>query len=145
MGNRHVNENITFVYYIMRLYAVCCDAGAADIYRYIYIKLVMNKCRYEVGLPRLFKTILVHFFVVLCNDFGCGAIYMYVGKYICAVCVLNYTHLCTTCLCTTHSAKIYTLRPKMHLQTSLGILLYNTLLNKSHLKVFLCFISQTFL
>ena len=32
-GNRHVNENITFVYYIMRLYAVCCDAGAADIYR----------------------------------------------------------------------------------------------------------------
>ena len=33
VGNRHVNENITFVYYIMRLYAVCCDAGAADIYR----------------------------------------------------------------------------------------------------------------
>ena len=31
----------------------------------IYIKLLMNKCRYEVGLPRLFKTILVHFFVVL--------------------------------------------------------------------------------
>ena len=27
----------------------------------IYIKLLMNKCRYEVGLPRLFKTILVHF------------------------------------------------------------------------------------
>ena len=39
----------------------------------IYIKLLMNKCRYEVGLPRLFKTILVHFFVVLCQDFGCGA------------------------------------------------------------------------
>ena len=34
VGNRHVNENITFVYYIMRLYAVCCDAGAADIYIY---------------------------------------------------------------------------------------------------------------
>ena len=34
VGNRHVNENITFVYiYTMRLYAVCCDAGAADIYR----------------------------------------------------------------------------------------------------------------
>ena len=33
---------------------------------------------------------------------------------------------------------------KMHVQTSFGILLYNTLLNKSHLKVFVCF-SQTFL
>ena len=31
--NTHVNENITFVYYIMRLYAVCCEAGAADIHR----------------------------------------------------------------------------------------------------------------
>ena len=40
-----------------------------------------------VGPPRLFKTILVHFFVVLQRS-----IYMYVGKYyICAVCVLNYT------------------------------------------------------
>ena len=39
----------------------------------MYIKLLMNKCRYEVGLPRLFKTILVHYFVVLCKDFGCVA------------------------------------------------------------------------
>ena len=40
---------------------------------YILYKLVMNKCRYEVGPPQLFKTILVHFFVVLCNDFCSGA------------------------------------------------------------------------
>ena len=60
----------------------------------------MNKCRYEVGLPRLFKTILVHFLVVLCKDFGCGAsictleniMYaLFIVYYVCAV--LNYTQL----------------------------------------------------
>ena len=40
---------------------------------YILSKLVMNKCRYEVDPPRLFKTVLVHFFVGLCNDFCSGA------------------------------------------------------------------------
>ena len=73
MENRHVNENITFVYYIMRLYAVVMLELPTYIDN-IYIKLLMNyKCRYEVGLPRLFKTILVHFLVVLCKDVGCGA------------------------------------------------------------------------
>ena len=55
----------------------------------IYIKLLMNKCRYEVGPPRLFKTILVHFFVVLCKDFGCGASICTLENII----YLNYTQL----------------------------------------------------
>ena len=60
----------------------------------IYIKLLMNKCLYEVGLSRLFKTILVQFFVVLYKDFGCGASICTLEKskyYMWPVYVLNYT------------------------------------------------------
>ena len=65
MSNTH-NKNMTFACYIMCLYAVCYDAGAGDmpVYMdnivYILLKLVVNECRNQVGLLRLFKTILVH-------------------------------------------------------------------------------------
>ena len=74
MGNtqRQRKHNIRIIY--NTLFVVTLELPTyIDNIVYMLSMLVMDTCRYEVGPPRLFRTILVHVFVVLCNDFCSGA------------------------------------------------------------------------
>ena len=143
MANTH-KGNITFVYNALIL---CCDAGTDDMLTYIdYIVYTFKASHEQVplrGKPQVLQDYFSSYFMFCVTIFAAEHVYArWKILYMCSM-SQNYTPLplFSQCLYASHSTKytVCTLRPKMHLQSSSGTLLYNTSLNKSNWDAFVCF------